>query len=339
MLFFNLEYIFKIYLLLFHIYFIDNATASANCRPAEYSTEEGCCPTCPPGMFVSRHCTEFSTSCASCTEGTFQDGDNGREQCFASKHCDPGLGLKVKKSCSSTSDAVCEVLDGFFCSDSNGGGCRAAQRHTVCSPGQYIGQRGTADKDTECLHCTDGTFSDGTSSSCQNHTKCESVGLNLMRPGTDSTDSECGEHGPHAGLVAGIVIPGVILVMALMALIIAIIHRKNKRELEKQINEMKRETPEEEREITVTTPLRSTDGPEPTRDQQECTITIPDGTMDDHHGDQSLGLARPSSPSHNGSVSVSVHQEDNPIVSPSSDECTITVNDPSVHFKRENGAA
>ena len=30
---------------------------------------------------------------------------------------------------------------------------------------------GTADKDTECLHCTDGTFSNGTSTSCQNHTK------------------------------------------------------------------------------------------------------------------------------------------------------------------------
>ncbi|XP_030196804.1 tumor necrosis factor receptor superfamily member 14 isoform X6 [Gadus morhua] len=229
MVFFNSRFIFKIYLLLFHIYYIDNATASANCRPAEYSTEEGCCPTCPPGMYVSRHCTGFrSTSCASCTEGTFQDGDNGREQCFSCKHCDAGLGLKVKRSCSPTSDAVCEVLDGFFCSDSNRGGCRAAQRHTVCSPGQYIGQRGTADKDTECLHCTDGTFSNGTSSSCQNYTKCESVGLKLMKPGTDSTDSECGEHGPHAGLVAGI-ISGVILVMALMALIIAIIHRKNKR--------------------------------------------------------------------------------------------------------------
>ena len=50
-----------------------------------------------------------------------------------------------------------------------------------------------------------------------------------MRPGTDSTDSECGEHGPHAGLVAGIVIPGVILVMALMALIIIAIHRKKKK--------------------------------------------------------------------------------------------------------------
>ena len=36
-----------------------------------------------------------------------------------------------------------------------------------------------------------------------------------MKPGTDSTDSECGEHGAHAGLVAGI-ISGVIMVMALI---------------------------------------------------------------------------------------------------------------------------
>ncbi|XP_059915660.1 tumor necrosis factor receptor superfamily member 14-like isoform X21 [Gadus macrocephalus] len=317
MFFFNLEFIFKIYLglLLFHIYIIDNATASANCRPAEYSSEEGCCPTCPPGMHVNRHCTEFrSTSCASCTEGTFQDGNNGREQCFSCKHCDAGLGLKEKKSCSSTSDAVCEVLDGFFCSDSNRGGCRAAQRHTVCSPGQYIGQRGTADKDTECLHCTDGTFSDGTSSSCQNHTKCESVGLKLIRPGTDSTDSECGEHGPHAGLVAGIVIPGVMLVMALMALIIAIIHRKNKRESTPQ-SKIQIQSKEMSQGYcpTETTPLMSTDGPEPTRDQQEHTITIPE-TIDDHHGDQRLDPAPPSSPTHNGSVSLPVHppQSDSP---------------------------
>ncbi|XP_059915846.1 tumor necrosis factor receptor superfamily member 14-like isoform X2 [Gadus macrocephalus] len=325
MLFFILEFIFKIYLLLFHIYYIDNATASANCRQAECSTEEGCCPTCPPGMYVSRLCTGFrSTSCASCTEGTFQDGDNGREQCFSCQHCDAGLGLKVKKSCSSTSDAVCEVLDGFFCGDSNRGGCRTAQRHTVCSPGQYIGQRGTADKDTECLHCTDGTFSNGTSTSCQNHTKCESEGLKLMRPGTDSTDSECGEPGSHAGLVAGLVIAGVI---GMASIIGGIFLYKKKREKANQRRDTKSETQELENE---TTPLRSTDGPEPTRDQQDPTTT-----MENHNGVQSP--APPSSLSHNGSVSV--HCEDDPIVSPSSDECTITVNGPSVHFKRENGAA
>ncbi|CAL8253965.1 unnamed protein product, partial [Arctogadus glacialis] len=168
---------------------------------AEYQVGGECCPTCPPGMYVSRHCTEYrSTSCASCTEGTFQDGNNGREQCFSCKHCDAGLGLKVKKLCSSTSDAVCEPLDEFFCSDSNRGGCRAAQRHTVCSPGQYIGQRGTADEDTECLHCTDGTFLNGTSS-CQPHTTCDS-GVQVQ-PGTDSTDSTCITYVAIAFIIIG----------------------------------------------------------------------------------------------------------------------------------------
>ncbi|XP_059909674.1 tumor necrosis factor receptor superfamily member 14-like isoform X2 [Gadus macrocephalus] len=282
---------------------------------------------CPTGMHVKRHCTEFtSTSCASCTEGTFQDGDNGREQCFSCKHCDPGLGLKVKKSCSSTSDAECEVLDGFFCSDSNGGGCRAAQRRTVCRPGQYIGQRvdsqkhilnynspcpcsflelapnkcgeGTADKDTECLQCTHGKFSNGTSSSCQNHKKCESVGLKLMRPGNDSTDSECGEHGPQTGLV-----PGIILVILVMALIIfAIIQRKKKAFLYRRHVKQKG--------IADYKPVPASDRPEPIRDQHQQAITVPNKPMDDLEGDKSPGPVPPSSPTHNGSVTVSVLQED-----------------------------
>ncbi|CAL8280062.1 unnamed protein product [Boreogadus saida] len=183
----------------------------------------------PTGRHLVKDCTESITECSSCItkcsscpDGTFQAGFNEQKQCSTCTKCDAGLGLKVKKSCSSTSDAVCENLDGFFCSDSNRGGCGATQRHAVCSPGHYIDQRGTADKDTECLHCTDGTFSNGTSSSCQNHTKCESKELKLMKPGTDSTDSECGEHGSER-LVAGLVIPGVILGMGL---IIAIILRK-----------------------------------------------------------------------------------------------------------------
>ncbi|CAL8261234.1 unnamed protein product [Gadus morhua 'NCC'] len=344
------------------------------CPRDEYRVGFECCPLCPPGSHFVKDCTERSiTKCSTCPDGTFQAGLNKEQQCSnctkceaglglkvkrlctpksdavcetldgsfcsdsngdgcmaAQRHtvCSPGqyigqtgLGLKVKKSCSSTSDAVCEVLDGFFCSDSNGGGCRAAQSHRLsCSPGQYIDQRGTADKDTECLHCTDGTFSNGTSSSCQNYTKCESVGLKLMKPGTDSTDSECGEHGPHAGLVAGI-ISGVILVMALMALIIAIIHRKNKRVTAVLscdcVYHFIESTPQSKIEIqskelsqdyrpTETKPLKSTDGPEPTRDQQDHTITIPE-TIDDHHGDQRLDPAPPSSPTDNGSVSLPVH--------------------------------
>ncbi|CAL8261337.1 unnamed protein product [Gadus morhua 'NCC'] len=147
--------------------------SSSYCPLNEYKAGTECCPSCPPGCHVVKDCTERSiTKCKSCPDGTFQAGYNEQKQCSTCTKCDAGLGLKVKKSCSSTSDAVCEVLDGFFCSDSNRGGCRAAQSHRLsCSPGHYIDQRGTADKDTECLHCTDGTFSDGTRSSCKNHTK------------------------------------------------------------------------------------------------------------------------------------------------------------------------
>ena len=53
-----------------------------------------------------------------------------------------GLGFKLKKQCTTTSDALCEVLDGYFCKDSVRGGCIAVQRHKDCSPGQYISQRG-----------------------------------------------------------------------------------------------------------------------------------------------------------------------------------------------------
>ena len=33
--------------------------------------------------------------------------------------------------------------------------------------------------------------------------RCESVGLELMKPGTDSTDSECGDHGEDTRVVKG----------------------------------------------------------------------------------------------------------------------------------------
>ncbi|KAK0147449.1 Tumor necrosis factor receptor superfamily member 14 [Merluccius polli] len=229
MMFFNVQFMFRIYLVLFHMYFIGSAFASANCRQAEYRVGEDCCPACPAGMYVTKHCTKYvSTSCKPCKEGTYQDNVNGRERCYSCStvDCNAGLGLKVKKVCTPTSDALCENLDGYFCIDYNRGGCIAAQRHMVCSPGQYISQRGTADKDTECLQCTDGSFSDGTSSSCQPHTKCESVGLKQIQPGSDSTDSECGGHHVYTGLVAGI-IPALILVM--LAIISAIIFTQRKK--------------------------------------------------------------------------------------------------------------
>ncbi|KAK0154740.1 Tumor necrosis factor receptor superfamily member 14 [Merluccius polli] len=227
MMFFNVQFMFRIYLVLFHMYFIGNAFASANCHQTEYRIGEDCCPACPAGMYVKQHCTEFTgTSCRPCPEGTYQDDINGGRPCKSCTNCNAGLGLKVKKVCTSTSDALCENLDGYFCIYYNRVGCIAAQRHMVCSPGQYISQRGTADKDTECIQCANGTFSDGTSSSCQPHTICESVGLKQIQPGSDSTDSECGGHYVYTGLVAGITTGLILVMLAIISTIILTVLRQ-----------------------------------------------------------------------------------------------------------------
>uniref|UniRef100_A0A4W6D468 TNFR-Cys domain-containing protein n=1 Tax=Lates calcarifer TaxID=8187 RepID=A0A4W6D468_LATCA len=146
-----------------------------HCEPGQYITEyqtgNECCPMCPPGSCVKTNCTEFrSRSCLPCLEGTYMNQPTERTQCFPCTNCDAGSGLKIKTSCTSTSDTVCEPLEGFYCMDVKDKCCMAAQRHKHCEPGQYISKKGTASTDTECSDCTDGTFSNGTFTSCQPHT-------------------------------------------------------------------------------------------------------------------------------------------------------------------------
>ncbi|XP_022617406.1 tumor necrosis factor receptor superfamily member 14-like [Seriola dumerili] len=195
------------------------------CHPAEYRTGNECCPMCPPGNRVKTDCTEFrSTSCLPCLEGTFVNQPTGLKQCFPCTNCDPGSGLKIKRSCTTTSDAVCEAQEGFYCTDFTKNSCVAAEKHTRCQPGQYISQTGTASKDTVCSDCRDGTFSDGTFTSCQPHTQCESENLQLIKPGTAASDAECRERSSTVmipGLITGIVIIAVVplLVIGIVVLV------------------------------------------------------------------------------------------------------------------------
>ncbi|XP_058245668.1 tumor necrosis factor receptor superfamily member 14-like isoform X2 [Hemibagrus wyckioides] len=118
--------------------------------------------------------------------------------------CPSGQGLRVKTTCTQTSDTVCEPLEGFYCTDGYRGSCRYAVEHRKCSPGQYIKQKGTALKDTECAACADGTFSNGSLEMCKPHSKC---GLIEIEKGTNSLDVECGKNPPVAliaGAVAGV---------------------------------------------------------------------------------------------------------------------------------------
>ncbi|XP_068182318.1 tumor necrosis factor receptor superfamily member 14-like isoform X2 [Antennarius striatus] len=128
--------------------------------------------------------------------------------------CPAGSGLKINRPCTATSDTVCEPLDGFYCLDQKEESCTAAQKHRSCEPGQYISQNGTVLTDTVCSDCTDGTYSNGKLPSCLPHKECESMNLVLIKPGTVSTDVECGRQSSSlVGIVMGVLVSLVFIVI------------------------------------------------------------------------------------------------------------------------------
>uniref|UniRef100_A0A672JLM9 TNFR-Cys domain-containing protein n=1 Tax=Salarias fasciatus TaxID=181472 RepID=A0A672JLM9_SALFA len=196
---------------------------SLTCHPAEYEVNNECCPMCPAGSRVRIDCTEYrSTSCLPCVDGTFTEKANGLKKCFSCTSCDPGSGLTVKKSCSGTSDTVCEPREGFLCVDSSDrNGCAAVRKHRSCEPGQYIHQKGWSSSDTQCSPCSDGTFSDGNSTTCQQHTQCEELGLLQTTAGNTSADAQCEEEKP-TGTIIGVSV-GLVLVVLLVILSVGVV--------------------------------------------------------------------------------------------------------------------
>ncbi|XP_034447384.1 tumor necrosis factor receptor superfamily member 14-like isoform X8 [Hippoglossus hippoglossus] len=190
------------------------------CHPTEYQTGNECCPLCPSGNRVKTHCTEFrSTSCLPCVNDTFMNLPTGLKQCLPCTTCGPDSGLKIYTSCTATTDSLCEPLEGFYCIDPIQNHCAAAQKHKQCQPGQYIKHRGTAQTDSQCSDCSVGTFSNGTRTSCQPHTQCESLNLQLMQPGTASTDAECGNDSSNNSAVV-IIVPLVVLGLLVVAVVL-----------------------------------------------------------------------------------------------------------------------
>ncbi|XP_047425495.1 tumor necrosis factor receptor superfamily member 14-like isoform X2 [Mugil cephalus] len=198
------------------------------CRPEEYLIDNKCCSMCPPGNRVKTDCAAFRrTSCLPCMDETYMDRFTRHKQCFPCTNCNTGSGLKVKTSCTTTSDTVCEPLEGFFCTNVTKDQCAAAQKHKDCDPGQYIKEKGTSSSDTVCSDCSDGTFSDGTLTSCLQHTQCESMNLQLITAGTSSADSVCGEQTSNVGVIVGVII-GLVVLVVLIVVVLYYIKRKNK---------------------------------------------------------------------------------------------------------------
>ncbi|XP_060897602.1 tumor necrosis factor receptor superfamily member 14-like isoform X2 [Labrus mixtus] len=202
------------------------------CYRDEYETSGGCCPMCPAGRWVYEDCTESRSSlCKACPGETFMNHPTSRKECYKCKSCDEGSGLKNKTSCTNMSDTVCEPLEGFYCSDSREDDCEEARKHRRCKPGEYIREHGTSSADTMCSTCSDGTFSDRTFTSCQNHTQCESEGLLLLRAGTETEDAQCGGKVSYRTEVTVAGVAGVVIVLVVCYLVCRKIQQKKSRKI------------------------------------------------------------------------------------------------------------
>uniref|UniRef100_A0A665WZT4 TNFR-Cys domain-containing protein n=1 Tax=Echeneis naucrates TaxID=173247 RepID=A0A665WZT4_ECHNA len=149
--------------------------------------------------------------------GTYMNQNTRLKNCLSCTNCDPGSGLRIKRSCTLKSNTVCEPLEGFYCIDSKEHSCVAAEKHTACKPGQYIKReyptgdglccpmchRGTViqqdctrELGTCCSPCRSGTFMNNPSglNACFPCTPCDTDtlhGLFALQNCTSTADTVC----------------------------------------------------------------------------------------------------------------------------------------------------
>uniref|UniRef100_A0A673ZAW5 Tumor necrosis factor receptor superfamily member 14-like n=1 Tax=Salmo trutta TaxID=8032 RepID=A0A673ZAW5_SALTR len=197
--------------------------ASGNkCGPAEYKSNTGqCCPMCGKGFVVRKDCTlESSTSCIPCTGQTYMNAANGLAKCFPCSFCDPGQGLSILMTCTSTSNSICHVQNGYYCTSSSAGNeCTFALRHTLCSPGQRVKVPGTKTTDTICEECQHGFYSQH-GVNCTAWTDCAAMGRVKTEDGNSSQDVICNKVPPrsHTTLIAPL-----LLLLLLLLLVVAVL--------------------------------------------------------------------------------------------------------------------
>ncbi|KAM4724678.1 tumor necrosis factor receptor superfamily member 11B-like isoform 3-T3 [Anableps anableps] len=150
------------------------------------------CDRCPPGTFLRASCTSIKKSeCAPCPQGSFTELWNYIGRCLRCGVC--GRNQVVKKECTADSDRQCECKQGYFYHQDYD----MCVRHSECPSGQGVLTEGTAEKDTVCSKCSDGTFSDLSSNvlNCTQHKNCSDAGLQLALKGASWHDSVCANCG------------------------------------------------------------------------------------------------------------------------------------------------
>ncbi|XP_060788276.1 tumor necrosis factor receptor superfamily member 14-like isoform X2 [Neoarius graeffei] len=115
------------------------------------------------------------------------------------------IGFFILQDCTRTKNTICEVLDGYYCSQYSDGECNHAVKHSECKPGQHIKKLGTKDSDTVCEPCPPGFYSpEGVN--CTKWTDFSVRNEVEVQEGTSIRDVQCRAPRKRYGLIPAFVL-------------------------------------------------------------------------------------------------------------------------------------
>ncbi|KAL6100247.1 uncharacterized protein ACO6RY_01896 [Pungitius sinensis] len=146
------------------------------------------CDRCPPGFHLRSTCTATNKSvCAQCPSGSFTELWNYIGKCLRCGVC--GHNQVVETPCAAHRDSRCACKQGFY----HKAEYDMCLRHSECASGHEVLTRGTANEDTVCQSCPNGTYSDTVSAlhNCTLHRGCDAPGMQMVLKGSSWHDSVC----------------------------------------------------------------------------------------------------------------------------------------------------
>ncbi|XP_031235692.1 tumor necrosis factor receptor superfamily member 11A [Mastomys coucha] len=180
-----------------------------------------CCSRCEPGKYLSSKCTLTSdTVCLPCGPDEYLDTWNEEDKCLLHKVCDAGKALVAVDPGNHTAPRRCACTAGYHWNAD----CECCLRNTECAPGFGAQHPLQLNKDTVCIPCLLGFFSDVFSSTdkCKPWTNCTLLGRIEAHQGTSESDVVCSSsltlRRPHKE--AQVYLPSLIVLLLFISVVV-----------------------------------------------------------------------------------------------------------------------
>ncbi|XP_044151650.1 tumor necrosis factor receptor superfamily member 11A [Bufo gargarizans] len=215
-----------------------------------------CCNKCPPGTHMKAKCTSTAnTTCSPCGPNEYMSVWNEDLKCTLHMVCDPGKVLRVTFNGNSTYPRECECIEGYHFDTKQ----EICMENVKCPPGSGVQIPVQSNKNTVCVPCPVGYYSNSTSATdgCTRWTNCTDLGLQEIVPGSNMSDAFCDRYIVPQDLtkVVILIIFPVVASGIVICIIYAVCHRKKFSAFIAQLQDWLRQSCDQEHESQLKTPF------------------------------------------------------------------------------------